>query len=121
AAADGSNLIHNTGYYTLNQLPEGLPLALTDDQKVVAHHHGMPASPATKTPAATSKPTATKIAKRQLTMPRDWKQPDQVISIGTKPGLKFDVTSLQMKAGSKIKLIFNNNDDMTHNAVLVAP
>ena len=26
-----------------------------------------------------------------------------------------------MKAGSKIKLIFNNNDDMTHNVVIVNP
>ncbi|MGC3944056.1 MAG: plastocyanin/azurin family copper-binding protein [Chryseolinea sp.] len=123
AAGDGSNLIHNTGYYTLNQLPEGSPLTLTEEQKVVAHHHEMPAAATatTATATATKKPAVAKTSKRQLTMPKDWKQPDQVISLGTKPGLKFDVASLQMKAGSKIKLIFNNNDDMTHNVVFVAP
>jgi azurin len=26
-----------------------------------------------------------------------------------------------VKAGSKVRLIFNNNDDMTHNVVIVAP
>jgi hypothetical protein len=35
--------------------------------------------------------------------------------------LKFDRSRLQVKAGSKIKLLFNNNDDMTHNFVLVMP
>jgi len=121
-ASDGSNLLHNTGYYTLNQLPEGAPLTLTEEQKVVAHQHAMPAATATTTKAPTPKaPTTAKTSKRQITMPKDWKQPDQVISLGTKPGLKFDVTSLQMKAGSRIKLIFNNNDDMTHNVVFVAP
>ena len=54
-------------------------------------------------------------------MPAAWKQPDQVIAIGTKPGLKYDITEVQVKAGSKIKLIFNNNDDMTHNVVVVNP
>lgn len=54
-------------------------------------------------------------------MPKDWVQPDRVIKLGTKPGLKFDVTNFEVKAGSKIRLIFNNNDDMTHNVVIVAP
>ena len=54
-------------------------------------------------------------------MPSDWVQPDRVIKLGTKPGLKYDVTNFEVKAGSKIRLIFNNNDDMTHNVVVVAP
>jgi azurin len=44
-----------------------------------------------------------------------------VIKLGTKPGLKYDVTNFEVKAGSKIRLIFNNNDDMTHNVVIVKP
>jgi uncharacterized cupredoxin-like copper-binding protein len=124
AAADGTNLLHNTGYYTLNAIPEGTPLTLTGEQKVSAHHHMAPAAGATTTAAAVEKkaPVATaKVSKRQLTMPKEWKQADQVINLATKPGLKYDVATLQLKAGSKIKLVFNNNDDMTHNAVLVAP
>ena len=34
---------------------------------------------------------------------------------------KCSVGSVQVKAGSKVKLVFNNNDDMTHNVVLVEP
>lgn len=125
-SADGVNLLHNTGYYTLNALPEGSPLTLTEDQKVSAHHHAPTAATTVAAAGApkktsTTATTAAKTAKRQLSMPAQWKQVDQVISLGTKPGLKFDVATLQMKAGAKIKLIFNNNDDMTHNAVLVAP
>jgi azurin len=41
--------------------------------------------------------------------------------LGTKPGLKFDVTEVQVKAGSRIKWVFNNNDDMLHNCVIVKP
>ena len=59
--------------------------------------------------------------KRQTTMPADWKQPDRVLKLGTKPGLKYDVSNFEVKAGSKIRLVFNNNDDMTHNVVIVAP
>ena len=68
-------------------------------------------------PAA--KPMASK--KRQTTMPADWIQPDKVLKLGTKPGLKYDVTNFKVKAGSKIRLIFSNNDDMTHNVVVVTP
>jgi azurin len=69
-------------------------------------------------------PAVNKVApskKRQTTMPADWVQPDKVIKLGTKPGLKYDVTNFEVKAGSKIRLIFNNNDDMTHNVVIVKP
>lgn len=114
---EGLGLLHNVGYYTLNAIPDGDKAVLTERQKVVQHHHEMPAAaPVKKAPAA---PAST--VKRQLKMPAGWQQPDQVVNLGTKPGLKFDIASLQMKAGSKIKLVFSNNDDMTHNAVLVSP
>ena len=44
-----------------------------------------------------------------------------VVIVGTKPGLKFDVAKFQVKAGSRIRLVFNNNDDMLHNLVIVKP
>ena len=44
-----------------------------------------------------------------------------MIQIGTKPGLKFDIEQIQVPAGSKVKLVFNNNDDMLHNLVIVNP
>lgn len=119
----GLGLLHNFGYYTLNNIPDGEKAVLTEAQMVHAHH-AMAAMPAatvqkTKTPPA---PSTTKVAvKRQLKMPGDWKQPDQVIAVGTRPGLKYDITEVQVKAGSKIKLVFNNNDDMTHNVVIVEP
>jgi uncharacterized cupredoxin-like copper-binding protein len=85
-------------------------------------HHTMPAGTMDKKEATPkSAATGTRLAKRLTKMPADWKQPDQVIVLGTRPGLKFDITRLQVKAGSKIKLVFNNTDDMTHNFVLVLP
>ncbi|MEO5978606.1 MAG: plastocyanin/azurin family copper-binding protein [Chryseolinea sp.] len=115
----GTPLLHNFGYYTLNSIPSGDKLVLTADQMVHAHH-SMPMTPASK-PKATTPAVVKSGTKRLLKMPVDWKQPDQVISMGTKPGLKYDITEVQVKAGSKIKLVFNNNDDMTHNVVVTAP
>ena len=63
----------------------------------------------------------TAILKRSTKMPASWTQPDQIISMGTKPALKYSLEEVQVKAGSKIKLLFSNNDDMTHNLVIVEP
>ena len=55
-------------------------------------------------------------------MPASWTNgPDQVINIGTVPGLKFDITEIQVKAGSRIRINLNNNDDMLHNLVITKP
>jgi azurin len=99
----------------LNNIPEGDKTTLKSTEKINMHagmHHDMK-------PAASGKTVATK--KRQTSMPADWTQPDRVLKLGTKPGLKYDVTNFEVKAGSKVRLIFNNNDDMTHNVVIVAP
>lgn len=118
----GANLLHNVGYYTLNNIPNGEKAILTEAQKVHVHHTMvMPAAVETKTTSTPAPATTKVVVKRQLKMPSSWKQPDQVIAIGTKPGLKYDLSEVQVKAGSKIKLIFNNNDDMTHNVVIVEP
>ncbi len=118
----GNNLLHNFGYYTLNNIPGGEKATLTEAQRVHAHHTmPMPEKVETKPKSTTTAVAPKAVVKRQLKMPSGWKQPDQVIAIGTKPGLKYDVSEVQVKAGSKIKLIFNNNDDMTHNVVIVEP
>jgi uncharacterized cupredoxin-like copper-binding protein len=57
--------------------------------------------------------------KNVSTQPAGWGKPDIVIQIGTKPGLKFDIENFSVPQGSKVKLVFNNNDDMLHNLVIV--
>jgi azurin/glucose/arabinose dehydrogenase len=109
------SLLHNVGYYTLNQINEEpakmdvIKFAVTEKEH---SHHSM----------ASANVTDIKSMKRANEMPADWNGKfDQTIVIGTKPGLKFDVARLQIKAGSKIRLIFNNNDDMLHNLLIVKP
>jgi uncharacterized cupredoxin-like copper-binding protein len=127
---DSIALLHNTAYYTLNQIPEGNTIALTESQKVkpkaamhMNHQHMGTASPTKTKEKRRKKDTMAALAgpKRQTTQPADWSQPDIVLSLGTQPGLKYDKTLLEVKAGSKVKLVFNNNDDMQHNVVIVAP
>jgi uncharacterized cupredoxin-like copper-binding protein len=112
-SADQQSLLHNFAYYTMNNIPSGSATVLREDQKVTMH------TGHTMATTVTAKPTATK--KRQNKMPADWGQPDNTLKLGTKPGLKFDVTRFEVKAGSKIRLVFNNNDDMTHNVVILTP
>jgi azurin len=115
-SSDKKSLLHDFAYYTLNNIPDGAKTILKEDQRVKSHT-GMHHSASNAVPAKPAAPTK----KRQLTMPADWKQPDQVLKLGTKPGLKYDVAQFEVKAGSKIRLVFNNNDDMTHNVVVVVP
>jgi plastocyanin len=76
-----------------------------------------PAKPA----AGTGKAAATSV-KRLTSMPADWGgKADQTVVIGTEPGLKFDKKEITVKAGSKVKWTFNNDDDMPHNCVIVQP
>ncbi|MFZ9660273.1 MAG: plastocyanin/azurin family copper-binding protein [Chitinophagaceae bacterium] len=113
---DQRSLLHDFAYYTMNQIPDGDKTVLKENQKVKAQSmmgHDMKMM---QTPKSTV-PTKKRVTK----MPVDWVQPDKVIKLGTKPGLKFDVSNLVVKAGSKVRLIFNNNDDMTHNVVIIAP
>lgn len=116
ASTDKKSLLHDFAYYTMNNIPEGNKTILKDDQRV-KQHVGMHQAASNAAPAKPAAPTK----KRQLTIPADWKQPDKVLKIGTKPGLKYDVSMFEVKAGSKIRLVFNNNDDMTHNVVVVLP
>jgi azurin/glucose/arabinose dehydrogenase len=118
-ASDGTSLLHSIGYYTLNEIASGTPAnpaSFTTTIKASSTTHAMHAD------AAAPVATTASSAKRVLDMPADWTNgPDQVITIGTIPGLKFDISQIQVKAGSRIKLIFNNNDDMLHNLVITKP
>ena len=99
-ATSGERLLHDTGYYTLNEVPGG-------ELK----------SPPTENMANASKGIIQE--KRVTEMPLTWTDGfDQKISIGTKPGLKFDIDELELERGKKIELTFNNNDDMLHNLVI---
>jgi azurin len=99
----GENLLHNFAYYTLNQIPEGA-------KKNHSHHSDNQ-----------GKSVKTVQSKKRITqIPQDWtKGAEQTIILKTLPGLKFDKTEITIKAGAKVKLTFNNPDDMLHNLLIV--
>lgn len=100
-SSNGSHLLHELGYYTLNEVPEGSEI-IFDGKVQSTQQEDSP--------------------KRVTAIPEEWNgQIDLSLDIGTLPGLKFDKTELEVTSGSKIKLTFNNSDDMPHNLVLVAP
>lgn len=107
----GLQLLHNVGYYTLNAIPAGAGPACAISPRSLAA-----AGDANSRHACGSDPT-----KSVSVQPPGWTKPDVVLQVGTKPGLKFDVTELEVTAGSKVKLVFNNNDDMLHNMVITNP
>jgi azurin/glucose/arabinose dehydrogenase len=118
---DHYTLLHGYGYYTLNHIPDGQKLAITAANKVSPEksdmhmHMHMPA-------AGAAAPAAVKSVKHLTKQPASWKNAAvTAINLTTKPGLQFDITSLSVKAGAKVKLTFHNSDDMLHNFVLTAP
>lgn len=98
----GESLLHDTGFYTLNQVPGGV----------------------LKSPQMTkSSWTSDEIvqAKRTNKMPLTWMEgPDIKLEVGTLPGLKFDKEELEVPRQSRVQITFNNNDDMLHNMVIVS-
>ena len=131
SASGNLSLLHPTGYYTLNAIAPGekATVAARVTASASHDHSAMVASASTKNvPGAAkgkvSKPAvvAAKSNKRIVEQPTDWASgPDQIITVGTKPGLKFDTEKVEVKAGSRVKVVFNNNDDMLHNFVIVKP
>jgi len=120
-SAEKRPLLHNFGYYTLNNIPDGDKVNITDDNRVrmsMEHNHA----------SATTSSDATNVSrqnnqevlsKHTLQMPASWGgKADLTITMGTLPGLKFSTDDITVKAGSKLKLVFNNNDDMLHNFVM---
>jgi azurin/glucose/arabinose dehydrogenase len=134
---EGLSLLHTFGYYTLNEIAGGAKAVLpvmTASTAATAHSGhtataaATPARASAGTPAAGSPAAATSAAgspaaaKRVTDMPADWANgPDQVVTLGTKPGLKFDLPEVRVKAGSRVKWVFNNDDDMLHNCVITRP
>lgn len=121
-------LLHNYGYYTLNKIPDGEKILVTAENEPIGgvetdhtmmgmdHHMQNMAVAGGKVTGNTDG------AKHVTKQPVSWKNgPEKTILLGTKPGLKFDITNLTLKAGTKVKLIFANTDDMLHNFVLTTP
>ncbi|MDX1639232.1 MAG: plastocyanin/azurin family copper-binding protein [Balneolaceae bacterium] len=128
AAADGTPLLHDVGYYTLNNIPAG--------EKLPEREWTARAEPGTEPvgsavgqmmkhpeqPGESGTGERTPASKRVTERPESWQSgADQTVQLGTEPGLKYDKEQLQVKAGSRVKLVFNNNDDMLHNVVIVRP
>lgn len=144
---DGNPLLHSTAYYTLNKIPDGDRLSVprrtlrkAAPAEEMPHDHMATTAPTPTTkpsvknlpkvtspdgPATTAtapKTAAPKpLAKRTVRKPDDWERIDQNIVIGTLPGLKYNRTFVTMRAGSRVKWTFSNNDDMPHNLVIVKP
>lgn len=98
-AKTGERLLHDTGYYTLNEVPGGVLRSKPTEKMTTIKGVVQP--------------------KRTNEMPLTWQNEiDKKIVIATKPGLKYDVTEVVVTRNSKIELTFNNNDDMLHNLVI---
>lgn len=118
----GEAMLHDVGYYTLNQVPQGEMADLSANQLTLeqspsgmhSHQSVIAVQPNNKKSKATPK--------HRTTMPEDWVAPDVELVIGTIPGMKYDLDEVLVKPGARVKLTFNNlDDDMTHNLVIVQP
>lgn len=125
---DESPLLHGTGYYTLNEIPEGTKLSIpagaaSASHAHAEHHAASNADQALARPAPTpATAVGENLARRQTTMPASWGgKADLSIRLGTEPGLNYSVKDMTVKAGSKIRWTFTNQDDMPHNCLIVMP
>lgn len=122
-SADSSfTLLHPVAYYTLNNIPDGAKLNVPKRKLKMEHDMaGMNMDMGTPAPSSAKATAANGIAlkKNQTVKPATWTTIDQTVTLGTKPGLKYDKADITIKAGTKIKWVFSNNDDMPHNCVIV--
>ncbi|HUR58779.1 MAG TPA: plastocyanin/azurin family copper-binding protein, partial [Opitutaceae bacterium] len=111
AAGSGEPLLHATAYYTLNRVPDGDRIIPPEPREAE-----LCLAPIPTTALANTRKHPTKA-------PGDWTDSDgdKTILLGTLPGLKFDTALISAKAGSRLRLVFRNSDDMLHNFVLCAP
>jgi azurin/glucose/arabinose dehydrogenase len=117
-------LLHEVGYYTLNRIPEGEPLAVRRAQAPGAASRNEGASPSASDaePFASDADAASPVSKYQTEMPAAWQGTvDRTITLGTEPGLQYDRTEIQVEAGARVALVFENTDDVMHNVVFVQP
>jgi len=121
----GNNLLHPTGYYTLNEIPDGAELSPVEYTAVKESVPSGQKTVETETSEATTQnasPSNAKMGKHVTEIPAEWADgPDQTITLGTVPGLQYDVKEITVRADSRIKWTFNNVDDMPHNCAIVKP
>jgi azurin len=119
-ASDGGPLLHNVGYYTLNRIPAGSRVNLTS--AATSAPPAATAPPASSRPAAGASASARPSAKRQVTMPTDWNgKADAELALSAVEPLRFSVPELTVKAGARVRVLFNNEGEMLHNFVVVQP
>lgn len=129
-----SPLLHKTGYYTLNEIPAGADLPIPEGAEAAhSHMHNTSqveqATVGTSPDEAQAKPNPTpatligeNMAKREITQPASWTEgPELTVRLGTVPGLQYSVKDMTIKAGTKVRWIFSNQDDMPHNCLIVMP
>jgi uncharacterized cupredoxin-like copper-binding protein/glucose/arabinose dehydrogenase len=112
--AGGEGLLHRIAYYTLNALPDGAP---GEHDPIAATDHSGHSSPGKDIKGGCGEAPS----KNVTDMPASWGKADVEITIGTKPGLKFDKEVFEVQEGAKVKLVFNNSDDMLHNLLITKP
>ena len=140
--------LHNSAYYTLNEIPAGQPMPVDELVRDVESTAATTTAPeptvaaASADALATGGPTnepggvqerggggrtsASDAAQSQATgritvQPADWERPDTVLTLGTLPGLRYDHAEMTVRAGERVELNFTNSDDMPHNVLLVMP
>ena len=114
-SVSGKELLHHTGYYTINEIPGKDAMV----NSVAGTSHDMDHSNhADLGDKYIEKPSA----KRVTDMPDSWTQGEDVtLELEAIAGMLFDKRVLRAKPGAKVKLVFNNPDDMIHNLLLVKP
>lgn len=118
---DNLLLMHPVAYYTLNEIPAGAPMVITEENRVQPTTPDVTAEEPQPANKSTTVKSSTVLPKRLTKQPADWAQPDQVIVLKPVNGLKYDQTQIIVKAGAKVKLTFDNTDDMPHNVVITTP
>ncbi len=142
---EGSSLLHDVGYFTLNRIPAGERLAIVsthvsegdsdgpanaDPSEADLSEADLSVSDIDSLASGSKRPDrqlqqsdvqASPQAKRTTEMPPGWERPDATITVGTLPGLRYDLSAFEVAPGARVEIIFQNDDDMLHNLVVVLP
>ena len=114
-SAEGETLLHDVGYYTLNRIPGGDRMQGVVTQAVAETDPAGAAAPSAPSPAAPA-------AKRMTEAPAAWNgRIDRALTIRAVPGMRFDLERITVQAGERVRLQFDNPDDMLHNLLVVTP
>lgn len=117
----GRPLLHDTAYYTLNNIPVGPDLARNDMTAEAAGE----TTPGASQSASSSQELTSNLddqPKHRTELPAAWTGgPDTTVTIGTRPGMRYDLEFFPVPAGSRVRLVFDNDDDVLHNLSIVLP